>query len=43
MKRQHFFILAAIVPGLFGLVMMFVPQVMLTNSLVVAADETTPS
>ena len=41
MKRQHFFTLAAIVPGLFGLVMMLVPQVMLTNSLVVSADETT--
>jgi hypothetical protein len=41
MKRQHFFILAAIIPGLFGLVMMVVPHVMLGNSLVVEADANT--
>lgn len=40
MKRQYFIILAAIVPGAFGLVMMLAPQAMLSNSLVAQADET---
>lgn len=41
MKRSHFFILAALVPGLFGLVMMFAPDLMLRNSLATDVDATT--
>lgn len=41
MGRKHFLILAAIVPGLFGLVMMVAPDVMLGNSLAVPADTQT--
>jgi hypothetical protein len=33
MAREHFFIIAAAVPWLFGGVMMFVPELMLNNSL----------
>jgi len=33
MEREHFFIVAAVVPWLFGGVMMFVPELMLSNSL----------
>ena len=33
MKRNHFLIVAALVPWLFGAVMMFVPDLMLSNSL----------
>lgn len=38
MKRSQFLILAAIVPGLFGLVMMVAPDLMLGNSLTTDAD-----
>lgn len=31
--RSQFFVLAAVVPGVFGLVMMFAPRMMLQNSL----------
>jgi hypothetical protein len=41
MKRSHFLILAAIVPGVFGLVMMVIPDVMLRNSLATAPDAAT--
>ncbi len=40
MTRTQFFVLAAVVPGLFGLVMMFVPRMMLKNSLTEPAHET---
>jgi hypothetical protein len=33
MKRSHFFLIAAIIPGIFGLVMMIAPDQMLSNSL----------
>ena len=33
MKRSHFLLIAAIIPLLFGLVMMLVPNQMLSNSL----------
>lgn len=33
MKRMHFLIIAAIIPGIFGLVMMVAPDAMLSNSL----------
>jgi len=38
MKRSHFFILAALVPGVFGLVMMVRPDAMLANSLALPMD-----
>jgi len=38
MKRRSFFVVAAIVPGAFGLVMMLVPDVMLGNSLALDVD-----
>jgi hypothetical protein len=41
MKRSQFFVLAAIVPGVFGLVMMAVPDVMLRNSLAAAPGAAT--
>ena len=40
MKRSQFLILAAIVPGVFGFVMMVVPDLMLGNSLTASADDT---
>ncbi len=41
MKRNHFFIVAAVVPWLFGLVMMLVPDLMLGNSLASAYEAST--
>ncbi len=41
MKRSHFFIIAAVIPWLFGLVMMLAPEMMLSNSLATGADATT--
>jgi hypothetical protein len=41
MRRSYFFVLAAIVPGLFGLVMMVAPDLMLANSLAADVDATT--
>lgn len=41
MKRHHFFIIAAVVPWLFGLVMMLAPDMMLGNSLATEVHATT--
>lgn len=41
MKRSHFFIIAAFIPALFGLVMMLAPSAMLDNSLTEPAHPTT--
>lgn len=41
MTRSSFFIVAAIVPGLFGLVMMLTPSTMLSNSLALDFDAAT--
>lgn len=40
MKRSWFMVVAAVVPGVFGLVMMAAPDLMLDNSLAVDADAT---
>jgi len=41
MKRSQFFIVAALVPWLFGAVMMFLPGLMLGNSLAATPDAAT--
>lgn len=41
MKRRHFFVLAALVPGIFGSVMMLAPDLMLRNSLATEPEATT--
>jgi len=41
MKRSHFFVAAAVIPWLFGAVMMFAPDLMLGNSLVSGYEEAT--
>jgi hypothetical protein len=41
MTRRTFFIIAALVPGVFGLVMMLAPDVMLSSSLAVEATTAT--
>jgi hypothetical protein len=41
MSRRTFLVIASAVPGLFGLVMMLVPTVMLDNSLTAPADDYT--
>src|SRR5688572_9497698 len=43
MKRKLFLLIAAIVPAIFGLVMMLVPDQMLSNSLNMKADLQTRS
>jgi hypothetical protein len=43
MKRSSFLLIAAIIPSLFGLVMMFVPDQMLSNSLTSEANLQTRS
>jgi hypothetical protein len=40
-SRKQFLILAAIVPGAFGLVMMVAPDLMLGNSLAIGVDAST--
>jgi hypothetical protein len=40
-SRSQFLILAAIVPGAFGLVMMVAPDLMLANSLAIGVDAST--
>lgn len=41
MTRRQFLLVASIVPGIFGSVMMLAPQLMLENSLTQPADEAT--
>ena len=41
MQRSHFLIVAAVVPGAFGLVMMVAPDLMLGDSLALLADTAT--
>lgn len=41
MNRNRFLVLAAIVPGLFGAVMMLAPEMMLANSLTATVDPAT--
>ena len=41
MRRNHFLIVATIVPGAFGLVMMVAPDLMLGNSLAIEAGAST--